>query len=133
MFQRERTNNPFKWIKLKIEHLLWYLNSDVDLIINTVWTDGLEEPYTFFFYSKKPRDKRYQFHAESKIEDLHKIKDLLERSIEANKKGIILVINGGIGREEVEIHQGSMKKALDLINQFYEKNPEFIPNILTKR
>lgn len=133
MFQPEKTNNPFKWIALKVKRYIWYLKSDVDLIINKVWTDGVEEPDTFFFYSKKPRDKRYQFHAESKIEDLHKIKDLLERSIAANKKGIILVIKGGIGREEVEIHEGSMEKALDLINQFYEKNPAFIPTTLVKR
>lgn len=110
-----------------IDHKVWYMKSDITIYVEKVSEDGKQIPFSFYFSSKAPFSKRYQYHSESKVEDLWKIYNLLLSSIERKKKGIELVIRSGLGTENVTIHKGSMKKAVQLIEDFYAEFPNEKP------
>lgn len=97
-------------IKVIIKKAIWFVKSDVELQTETYWFKGKEYIDSFYFYSKKPFSKSYQYHASIGLENTYKVLELIQKSIKRKNK-ILLQIYGSLGREDVYIYKDSLKKA----------------------
>lgn len=98
-----------------ISHLLWYCRSDVELKTETVWgLDNKERIDGFYFRSKKPFSRAYQWHGTLSLVSTYPLLSRIEYGIK-NKKNIGLVLSGNMGTEKVILWKGSLKKAEKLM------------------
>lgn len=97
-------------IKEIIKKAIWFVKSDVELQTKTYWLKGKEYVDSFYFYSKKPFSKSYQYHASIGLENTYKVLELIQKSIKRKSKAL-LQIYGSLGREDVYIYKDSLKKA----------------------
>lgn len=102
--------NIYFTIKVIIKEAIWFVKSDVELQTETYWFKGKEYIDSFYFYSKKPFSKSYQYHASIGLENTYKVLELIQKSIK-RKSRVLLQIYGSLGREDVYIYKGSLKKA----------------------
>ena len=78
----------------------------------TVWgLDGRERIDGFYFYSKKPFSRSYQWHATIGLENTYTILKAIQKAIEIKARALPIEINGGLGIERVLIWKGSLRKA----------------------
>lgn len=104
------------------KRLLWYLKSDIELGTTTVsGSDGKERIDGFYFLSKKPFSKSYQWHETIGLENTYNILDLIKSSIDQKKKAAVIDIVGSLGRERIVIWRGSLKKAEKLLFDMISK------------
>jgi len=102
--------NIYFIIKEIIKKAIWFVKSDVELQIKTDWFKGKRYIDSFYFYSKKPFSKSYQYHSSIGLENTYKVLELIQKSIKRKSK-VLLQIYGSLGREDVYIYKGSLKKA----------------------
>jgi len=102
--------NIYFIIKEIIKKAIWFVKSDVELQIKTDWFKGKRYIDSFYFYSKKPFSKSYQYHSSIGLENTYKVLELIQKSIKRKSKAL-LQIYGSLGREDVYIYKGSLKKA----------------------
>lgn len=98
-----------------MKNLLWYIKSDIELKLETCWYDGVEKIDGFYFYSKKPLSKSYQFHSTIGLENTYKILSLIQKAIKNKKRAIHLQVACGLGTENIYIWKGSLMKAEELM------------------
>ena len=92
--------------------LIKFIKSDIELRTTTVWDlDGKEKIDGFYFMSKQPFSKSYQWHAAIGLEYTYKILSHIQNGIKEKKRGILIEISRGMWYERVYIWRGSFKKA----------------------
>ncbi len=99
-----------------LKEILWYMRSDIRLKTTTIWDlDRKERIDGFYFQSKRPFSRSYQWHATVGLENTYKILSLIQSAMKEKKKGALIEITGGMGRERVVIWKDSLAKAESLI------------------
>ncbi|QZA69563.1 hypothetical protein 035JT004_64 [Bacillus phage 035JT004] len=98
-----------------------YIKSDVELGTTTVWEDGKQRIDGFYFYSKAPFSRSYQYHGAIGLDYTYLVLQKIDESITKNKSGLQLTIRDGPATERIKIHKGSLQKARDLMYQMIEE------------
>ena len=93
------------------DSLKWYIESDVELKVETCWYGKEEKIDGFKFYSKRPFSKSYQCHATIGLENTYGILSLFQKTIRNGGRAAQLQVSSGWGREDIYIWKGSLKKA----------------------
>lgn len=88
-----------------------YIKSDLLLRYDTCWYGKDEKIEGFYFMSKSPMSKSYQWHAVLGLDMTYRILGLIQKGIKHKSKLVTLSIRGGMGVETVKIWRGSFKKA----------------------
>ncbi|HLR72032.1 MAG TPA: hypothetical protein VK085_11475 [Pseudogracilibacillus sp.] len=88
-----------------------YIKSDIELKTTTVWMDGKERIDGFYFYSKTPFSKLFQWHSSIGLENTYTILKAIQKAIKIKARVLPIEISSGMGIERVYIWRGSLKKA----------------------
>lgn len=116
-----------------LKKILWYIRSDVELMTTTVWgIDGKKRIDGFYFYTKKPFSKSYQWCSTVGLEYTYPILSLLQSSMKEKKKAFVLKISVGMGYERMVILRSSYKKLenqmTDMIKQIQQQYENHVSN-----
>lgn len=99
------------FVSRKMKERREYLQSDVQLMVTTYWENKQDKIDGFYFYSKQPKSKAYQYHGTVALENAERILRLLDYAIEGKKEAAVITIRSGLGTETVSIHKNSLESA----------------------
>lgn len=106
--------------------MLSYIKSDIELKTTTLHgLDYKERIDGFYFRSKRPLTRSYQWHATIGLENTYQILKAIQESIRDGEKALKISISSSMGDEMVYIWKGSLKKAekqmLEMINKIQKQ------------
>lgn len=104
-----------------LKRVVRYIKSDVEMETTKVWEEGKQRIDGFYFYSKAPFSRSYQYHGSIGLDYTYPVLQKIDEAITKNKSGFQLIIRDGPARERIKIHKGSLQKARDLMYQMIEE------------
>ncbi|MBD1379085.1 hypothetical protein [Metabacillus arenae] len=108
-----------------LKNLIWFFKSDIQLKTDTCWYGKDEKIEGFYFYSKRPFSKSYQYHSVIGLNYTYDLLFLIQDAIKNKRKAVLIEVSSGYGIEKVYMYKSSLKKAekqmLKLIKEIQEQ------------
>lgn len=104
-----------------VRNLLRFMKSDIEIHYDTCWYGKENKIEGFYFYSKKPFSKTYQWCGTIGLDYTYEILSLIQSTLKENKKALLLEISHGSWYERIYIWKGSLKKAEEQIFNMIEE------------
>lgn len=115
------------------KRLVWYIKGDIDVrtftMLEVNGNERREVIYSFYFLVKERFSTSYQYHGKLGVERVNKVLQTVESALEENKKGFLMVVNGGLGTERISVKKynlGKMKKLLVKLKEDIDKDKYFL-------
>lgn len=94
-----------------LKKIKWYVKADIQLMTEKCWYGKEEKIDSFYFYSKQPFSKAYQYHAPIGLQDTYRVLTLLQFAIKKKSKVVRIGVRGRMGKETLSIHKEVLRKA----------------------